>query len=146
MISLYLLNVVLGSVKLEDARKSQHYDYLHHTCLLNVDNWSDYSGVFQSFNVAVTTARNNRPHHHARNNKPVTHYMIWSLGCIHNTIFTKMMSRWWRFDSILSDDTKIKAIRCNAVGNANWMESILHYRDIIFVKIVLCVQPSDHII
>ena len=73
---IFLFTIVLRSGNSKYARKSQHYDYLHHTCLSNVDNCSDSSGVFQYFNGAVITARNDRSHYHARDNKPVAYYMI----------------------------------------------------------------------
>ena len=72
---IFVFTIVFRSGNLKYAGKSQHYDYLHHTCLSNVDNCSNYSGVFQYFNGAVITAKNDRSHRHGRDDKPLAHYM-----------------------------------------------------------------------
>ena len=53
--------------------------YAAYTCLSYANNCFDDSNIFQSFHFAVTTARNDRSHHHARGSETVAHYMITGL-------------------------------------------------------------------
>ena len=93
-----------------------------YTCLSYANNCSDDSNIFQSFNLAVTTARTDRSHHHARNNEPVVRHMITGLHTYYN--FDKNVSLWWRIDSILSDDTRQRSIIATQWGTwIEWRES-----------------------